>query len=369
METLQIADVQNLPMVQNIVKVLFTGFLGFGLALFLTPWWTDFLYRNKIGIKIKSSDVNGEKLSFVSELHKVKAGTPTMGGVLLWVPVLILAFLSHFLFPYVAEWFDVNFIARLDFLKRSQVWLPLFTLAMAGFLGMVDDWQSVRGVGSNKGGGMRFLYRFWWLLLIASAGAWWFYAKLGWDILHIPAMGDFAIGMWYVPLFIFVILYTAVSSNETDGLDGLNAGVLTMAFSVFSVIAFMQNKVDLAAFCAVLVGCLLSFLWFNIYPARFFMGDTGAVALGTTLGVVAMLTNSIPVLFIVTLIYLFESGSVVIQLTSKKFFKRKVFLAAPIHHHFEALGWPEPKIVMRAWVITALCALLGLMVGILGMGK
>ncbi|MCX6763276.1 MAG: phospho-N-acetylmuramoyl-pentapeptide-transferase, partial [Candidatus Moranbacteria bacterium] len=187
--------------------------------------------------------------------------------------------------------------------------------------------------------------------------------------IHIPAVGDFSIGWWYIPLFIFIILFTAISSNETDGLDGLNGGVLIVAFASFGIIAFSQNKVDLASFCAAIAGALLAFLWFNIYPARFFMGDTGAISLGTTLGVIAMLTNSALVLFIIVFIYVVESGSVLIQLTSKKLLKRKIFLAAPIHHHFEAKGWPETKVTMRFWIITMITALIGVIVGILGMGK
>ena len=312
--------------------------------------------------------MSGDKLTFVSKLHAWKAGTPTMGGVIVWVSVLILAFASEWIFPWVAMLFDINFIARLDFLKRSQTWLPLFTLVTAGILGLLDDYMSVRGTGTNKGGGMRFLFRFWWLFAIAGLGAWWFYSKLGWDTLHLPALGDFTIGWWYIPLFLFVILFTAISSNETDGLDGLNGGVLLMAFSSFALIAFVHNKIDLASFCAAVSGALLAFLWFNVYPARFFMGDTGAVSLGTTLGVVAMLTNSALVLFVIVFIYVLESGSVALQLFSKRFFGKKIFLAAPLHHHFEAKGWPEPKVVMRAWIFTALTALLGVIIGIVGMG-
>jgi len=215
---------------------------------------------------------------------------------------------------------------------------------------------------------MRFAKRIYWLIAISATGAWWFYFKLGWDQIHIPAIGDFSIGWWYIPVFILVIIITAVSSNETDGLDGLNGGVLLIAFSSFAIISFAQNKVNLAAFCVAIAGALLAFLWFNIYPARFFMGDTGAMALGTTLGVVAMLTNSALVLFIIVFIYLIESGSAAIQLLSKKFLGRKVFLAAPLHHHFEAKGWPEPKVVMRAWIFTALTAVIGVIIGILGMG-
>lgn len=365
---MEVAQIQTVPEIVNVLKVLATGLLSFLLAFLLTPVWTDFLYKYKIGIKIKTASVQGDKLTFVNRLHAAKAGTPTMGGLIIWLPVLILAFVSHFSFPAIAQWTDTNFIARLDFLRRSQVWLPLFALAMAGVLGLFDDYMSVRGCGRNKGGGMRFIMRFWWLLAISGSGAWWFHDKLGWDKIHIPALGDFSIGWWYIPLFIFVIVFSAISSNETDGLDGLNGGVLLMAFSAFAVIAFVQDKTDLAAFCAAIAGALLSFLWFNVYPARFFMGDTGAMALGTTLGTVAMLTNSFIALFIIVFIYVLESGSVVIQLFSKRFFHRKVFLAAPLHHHFEAKGWPEPKITMRAWIFTLLTAVLGVVVGIYGMG-
>lgn len=369
METIQIAQIQSIPNIINVLKVLTTGLLAFLIAFALTPLWTHFLYRYKFAIKIKKTSVNGEQLTFVNKLHAGKAGTPTMGGVIVWASVLILVLLSHTLFPFIADWTNTNFIARLDFFKRSQVWLPLFVLVTAGILGLFDDYMSVRGTGTNKGGGMRFAFRFWWLFAIAGLGAWWFYEKLGWDKLHVPAVGDFTIGWWYIPLFLFVILFTAISSNETDGLDGLNGGVLLIAFSAFSLIAFVHNKMDLAAFCAALAGALLAFLWFNIYPARFFMGDTGAIALGTTLGVVAMLTNSALALFVIVAIYSLESGSAALQLLSKKYFGRKIFLAAPIHHHFEAKGWPEPKIVMRAWIFTALTALIGTMIAILGMGK
>lgn len=366
---MQIAQIQTIPEMVNLIKVLVTGALAFFLAFMFTPLWSSILYKYKIGIRIKEKSVDGKKLEFINKLHAQKTGTPTMGGVIIWFSVLILIFSSHYIFPIIAKWIGVNFFARLDFLSRPQVWLPLFVLVASGILGLFDDFMSVRGWGKNKGGGMRFALRFWWLISIAIAGALWFFYKLQWDQIHVPAIGDFSIGFWYIPLFVFVIIFTAVSSNETDGLDGLNGGVLLMAFSSFSIISFLQNKVDLASFCAAVGGALLAFLWFNIYPARFFMGDTGAMALGTTLGVVAMLTNSALVLFIIVFIYVLESGSAAIQLLSKKIFKRKVFLAAPLHHHFEAKGWPEPKVTMRAWIFTAVTALLGVIIGILGMGK
>jgi phospho-N-acetylmuramoyl-pentapeptide-transferase len=365
---MNIYQLQNISEVVNVLKILVTGFMAFVLAFVLTPLWTHILYKYKIGIKIKDNSVSGDKLTYVSELHKGKNGTPTMGGVLVWFSVAVLVLASHYIFPFWGKLVGMNFIARLDFFNHAQVWLPLFALVTAGLLGLFDDWRSVCGKGGNKGGGMRFIYRFGWLILIAALGAWWFYFKLGWDVIHIPATGDYSIGLWYIPLFIFVILYGAISSNETDGLDGLNGGVLLIAFGSFSILSFLQNKMDLAAFCAALAGALLAFLWFNIYPARFFMGDTGAVSMGATLGVIAMLTNSVIPLFIITFLYILESSSVVIQLLSKRYFGKKVFLAAPLHHHFEALGWPETKVTMRAWIFTLVMAIMGVIIGILGAG-
>ncbi len=356
------------PEIENVLKIMLTGVIAFVVAFLFTPVWTHFLYKYKIGIKIKKTGVQGDSLQHVSNLHAQKAGTPTMGGVIVWMSVLILILSSEYIFPFFADVLDSVFIERLDFFSRKQTWLPLFALVTTGVLGLFDDVMSVRGWGSNKGGGMRFAARFWWLFAIAALGSWWFYAKLGWDVIHVPAVGDFSIGLWYIPLFIFVILFMAFSSNETDGLDGLNGGILTMAFTAFTIIAFAQNKMDLAAFCLAISGALLAFLWFNVYPARFFMGDTGAISLGATLGVVALLTNSVFVLFIVVFVYVLESGSAFIQIVSKKFLKRKIFLAAPIHHHFEALGWPEPKVTMRAWIFTAVMVILGLIIGIIGMG-
>ncbi len=365
---MEFAQIQTIPEVVNVLKVMATGVLAFMFAFLFTPLWTHILYRYRIGIKIKTHSVDGEQLTHVSTAHAHKSGTPTMGGVIVWLTIGVLVLASHYVFPLIAQWLDTNFIARLDFFSRKQVYLPLFALIAGGILGLCDDIASVRGWGQNKGGGIRFAMRFWWLFVIALLGAWWFYVKLGWDVLHVPGVGDFSIGLWYIPLFVFVILFAAISSNETDGLDGLNAGVLSIAFSAFAMIAFAQNKVDLAAFCIAVSGALTAFLWFNIYPARFFMGDTGAMALGTTLGVVAMLTNNALVLFIIVFIYVLESGSVAIQLTAKRFLGRKIFPATPIHHTFEAIGWPEPKIVMRAWVFTMITATVGVIVALFGMG-
>ena len=365
---MQIAQIQTIPEVLAIAKVVTLGVFSFGLAMILTPLLAHFLYKYKIGIRIKDKSVDGDKLTYVSKLHAHKAGTPTMGGILVWGTVLILAGVMSVLAPFFSEKLGSVWISRLDFVSRSQTWLPLFALAATAILGLADDVMSIKNIGKNKGGGMRFLWRLVWLIIISAGGAWWFFSKLGWETIHVPAVGNFELGFWYFPFFIFVIVAMAISSNETDGLDGLNAGILIQGFISFAIISFFQERMDLAAFCAVVAGALLAFLWFNFYPARFFMGDTGAVALGATLGVVALLTDSVLGLPFVVSIYVFESLSVAIQLSAKKFFKRKVFLAAPIHHHFEGIGWPETKVTVRFWIINAAIGMIGLLIGIIGGG-
>jgi len=361
---MKFADITTIPAAMAALKIWILGTLSFVIAILWTPALTHFLYKYKIGVKIKKTSVDGQKAPIYHGLHKDKSGTPSMGGALVWMTVLFLAVFMYFVTPF----FSAKIITRLDFLSRSKTWLPFFALISAAILGAFDDIFSVRGWGTNKGGGIRFLYRFGWLVAIAIAGALWFYFKLDYSSVHIPGIGDLELNLWYIPFFVFVVLATAFSSNITDGLDGLNGGILLIAYAAFGVIAFAQNKIDLAAFCAAIGGALLAFLWFNIYPARFFMGDTGAVSLGATLAVIAMLTNSVLVLPIICLVYVVEAGSVIIQLTSKKLFGKKIFLSTPIHHHFEALGWPETKVTMRAWILTGVTAGIGLIIGILGMG-
>jgi len=237
-------------------------------------------------------------------------------------------------------------------------------LVAAALVGLVDDILNVRGIGS-KGGGLRMRHRLLLYTFIAIVGALWFFFKLDWDLIRVPFVGNFQIGWWYIPVFVFIIVATGFSVNEADGLDGLVGGLLLFAFAAFGAIAFIQGKFDLATFCGVICGCLAAFLWFNIYPARFFMGDTGAMSLGVTLGVIAMLTNSSLLLPIICLLLVIESLSVIIQVVSKKIRKKKVFLSTPIHHHFEAKGWPEPKVVMRFWVIAGITAVVRLVVALL----
>jgi len=342
-----------------ITKIFVLTTMSFLLAIIWTPVLIHYLYKFKIGKKIR----NELETPIFSKLHQSKSGTPTMGGILIWMTVLILALL----FFYLGKIFDNSVFEKLNFLSRPQTLLPLGALIASALVGLFDDWLNIKGVGAH-GGGLRIRYKLFIYTLIAMVGAWWFYFKLDWDVIHVPFIGNYVIGFWYVPIFIFVIVATAFSVNEIDGLDGLAGGTLLAAFGTYGAIAFVQGKHDLAAFCGVIVGALLAFLWFNINPAKFFMGDTGAMSLGVTLGIIAMLTNYALLLPIIGFLFIVEALSVIIQMISKKIRKKKVFLSAPIHHHFEAKGWSEPTIVMKFWVISGVTAVLGLILALLDKG-
>jgi len=339
-----------------IVKILALSTVAFALTMAWTPGFTHFLYKYKLGKSIR----DGGLTPIFTKLHLKKSGTPVMGGVLVWGTTLVLALAFGWIWT---VWPD-GFLGHLNFLTREQTLLPLGALVASALVGLVDDYLNVKKIGPH-GGGLQMRHRLLIYTAIAVVGAWWFYFKLDWDLLHIPFLGDFNIGWWYIPFFILVIVSTSFSVNQTDGLDGLAGGSLLTSFAAFSVISLLQGKVDLAAFCAVIAGALLAFLWFNINPARFFMGDTGSMSLGVTLGIVAMLTNAALFLPIIGIVFVVEALSTLLQMTSKKLRKKKIFKSSPIHHHLEAIGWPEPKIVMRFWVISMVSSGLGLALVIL----
>lgn len=336
----------------EIISILLLTTISFIAAVLMTPLLTSVLYRHHLGKRIR----NDGSTPVFSSLHEKKSGTPTMGGIMIWLTTALLAVILYV----IAQVTDEATAGHLNFLSRSETLLPLGALVASALVGLVDDIYDVRHKGTK--GGLTVRFRLMLYTIIAAVGAWWFVAKLDWTTIHVPFWGNFDIGLWYIPLFILVIVATSFSVNEIDGLDGLSGGTLLAAFFAVGAIAFLQGRYDLATFCGVLIGALLAFIWFNIPPARFYMGDTGAMSLGVTLGVVAMLTNSALLLPIIGFTLVIESLSVIIQVASKKLWGKKVFLSAPIHHHLEASGWPESKIVMRFWVISAVMAVLALIV-------
>lgn len=334
--------------VVNVVRIFVVAALAFFVNLVFTFFWTKVLLKYfRPGKEIEKKDT-----PIFNSLHKKKERTPTMGGLPIWVTVLFLTAL----FAVLSYTID-GFWSRVNFLSRSQTLLPLGFLVLAGLVGMADD-----VLGIFKRGGLSFKKRILLYTVVAIVGAWWFYFKLDRDTLNIPFLGDVVIGWWYAVYAVFIIIATAFSMNETDGLDGLSGGVFLTIFAAMTAIAFDQGRMDLAVFLMAIMGALIAFLWFNIFPAKFFMGDTGVMALGFVVGIVALLTNTSLLLPVIAIIPLVESSSVIIQTLSKKICKKKIFISTPIHHTFEALGWPETQVTMRFWMISAIGAIIGLII-------
>ncbi len=319
---------------------------AFILAMMLTPIYTYAAYRFKFWKKQRETSTTGEKLMVFVKLHKQKfqRNIPTMAGC---IGVLAIATVT---------------LANLD---RGQTWLPLAGLLGGAFVGLLDDIINIRGDGKGVAG-LRSEVKFMMITALGLGLGWFFFAKLGYTSVHLPFAGVLEIGWLMIPLFAFAVVATGNAVNISDGLDGLAGGLLALSFSAFGVIALLQGQFYLAGFCFTVVGALLSYLWFNIYPARFFMGDVGSFAFGVALGVVAMLTNTLFLLPIIGIIFVVEAGSSLIQIVSKRVFHRKIFTSAPIHHHFEAAGWPETKVTMRFWVIGAVAALVGVYLAVAG---
>lgn len=332
----------------TLVRILLLGFLGFILSMLITPIYTTLAYKYEWWKKPREKSVTGEIASVFNKLHaaKHKRLIPTMAGVIFVVSTVIVTLLFN--------------------LERTETWLPLAAFAGAGLVGLLDDVINIRGTGKGVAG-LPSKLKLLLTTIIALIGGWFFYFKLDVSSVNIPFYGDMAIGWLVIPLFVLVVVATANAVNISDGLDGLAGGLAVSAFAAYAVIALLEQRYGLSAFCMTIVGALLSYTWFNIHPARFFMGDVGSFALGTALGVVAMLTDTVFILPVIGLLFVVEAGSTLLQILSKKLrHGKKIFKIAPIHHHFEASGWEETKVTMRFWVIGQVTGVLGLMLYLLG---
>ena len=331
----------------TLVRILVLGFCGFALAMALTPVYTTVAYKREWWKKQRTDAWSGGKATVYAKLHAAKHNrhVPNMAGLIFVTAVTVVTVVSN--------------------LNRGQTWLPLAGMLAAGAIGLADDVMNIRGTTAIAG--MQAKLKFGLYSFVALAGGWWFYEKLGVHSVYLPGIHAWHIGVFVIALFWFVVVATANSVNISDGLDGLAGGLLASSFGAYTIIAGIEGKYALAAFCLTVVGALLSYTWFNIYPARFFMGDVGSFALGTALGIIAMQTDTIYVLPIIGFVYVMETGSVIINRLSRKLrHGKKVFLSSPIHHHFEALGWPETKVTMRFWILGQIGAVIGLAVFLLG---
>ncbi len=332
----------------TVVRIFGLTFFSFVLSMLITPLYTTLAYRHQWWKKPREQAITGETATVFQSLHaeKHKRLIPTMAGMIFVLAISIVTIAAN--------------------LNRTETWLPLAALAGAAGIGLLDDVVNITGQGRGVAG-LPSRLKFLLTTIIALIGGFYFYFKLDVVSIYVPWYGNLHIGWLIIPLFVLVLVSTANAVNMTDGLDGLAGGLAAIAFGVYTVIAFLEHRFGVAGFCMTIVGALLSYTWFNIFPARFFMGDVGSFALGTALGVVAMLTNTMVLLPVIGLVFVAEAGSTLLQILSKKLRNgRKIFKVAPIHHHFEASGWPETKVTMRFWVLGQVVGVLGLILFLLG---
>jgi phospho-N-acetylmuramoyl-pentapeptide-transferase len=355
-------------MEMTVLKVFIPTAIAFAIGMLITPLVTHYLYAHRVWKKKSGKGIGygGGETPFFDTLHKEKdTNTPRMGGIVIWASVFLtvtLIWVFHTIAP-------DTFIGSLNFFSRSQTWLPLFALLVGAIVGFIDDYLVVRGTGSHFAGGLPLWYRLLVVSLTALFSAWWFYEKLGVHEVALIGYGPVDLGIFFIPFFIVVSLFIYASSI-IDGIDGLSGGTFMFIFTAYTGIALFQNQIDLAALCATIVGGILAFLWFNIPPARFYMTETGIMALTMALTTVTFMTDvlgggeGVSVLPVIGFLLVATVLSDVIQVFSKKVFGKKVFLIAPLHHHFEAIGWPGHKVTMRYWVLGFVMAIIGVLLAI-----
>lgn len=357
-------------MVIDVIKVFVPAITAFALGILFTPFLTHYLYKYKAWKKKSTSvSIDGSPAPISQKLHNdEKKKTPRMGGIIIWASAAITT-LFFWLLAYV---WPNELTTKLDFLSRDQTWIPLFTLMLGALVGLIDDLYAITERPDYRAGGLSLKTR----LLIVSAAAlflgWWFWDKLDVTTIGIPFGTPLEIGVLVIPLFILISL-GLYASGVIDGIDGLSGGVFGSVFAAYAIIAFFQSQFNVAAFAAAIAGAILAFLWFNIPPARFYMSDTGSMALTLALAAIVFMTDSLGdgigvfALPVIGLLLVVTVLSNIIQVASKKFRNgKKVFKVAPLHHHFEAIGWPSYKVTMRYWIFSIMCAIVGVAFALIG---
>lgn len=347
-------------MIINAIKIFLPTTLTFIIGIAITPWLTSYMYSRKLWKKNNRAQEHDITNGHFSTIHDgaAEVSTPRVGGVIIWLSVLICISLMWI----ISKVFPSDLSHKLDFFSKNQTLVPLAALLFGSLIGLVDDLLQVRGSIAGKSSdvlGNRWV-KIAMLTAIGLLVSAWFYFKLGATGIAIPFIHPlFNLGILFIPFFIIVLL-AVFSTSVIDGLDGLAGGVLSVVFAAYAVIAFGQQQIDIAAFCGVISGGILAFLWFNVPPARFYMGETGMIGLTVVLTVIAFLTNTVLLLPIIALPLTATAVSVVVQVIAYKYCgHRRVFKIAPLHHHFRALGWSKEKVVMRYWIVSIISAFIG----------
>jgi phospho-N-acetylmuramoyl-pentapeptide-transferase len=345
----------------TLLKVIAPALCAFVIGILITPIVTHFLYKYRVWKKQGGKTAIGGHAA--TEFNRIKGAgetkTPRMGGIVIWASTaLTIGFLGL-----ATWWWPDSFLASMNFLSRSQTWIPLSVLLLGAGIGWLNDFYDV----THQGTGLSLRIRLLCISLMSGGIGWWFFTKLGVTSIAIPWLPELTLGWIVIPFFIALSL-ALYASGVIDGIDGLSGGVFAAVFSAYAGVALINGQFDLAAFCLTLVGSILAFLWFNIPPARFWMTETGSMPLTLTIAVVALMTDTlggghgVALLPLIALPLVVTVLSNIIQLGYRRATGRKFFRVAPLHHHFEAIGWPSEKVTMRYWVISIICALLGVVV-------
>ncbi len=346
----------------NAIKILIPVILSFVSGILITPILTHYFYKYKLWRRVSRTHT-GTQPAFIAIHDGVsETKTPRVGGMIVWMSVIFTLLLIWI----IGLFWGSGVEDQLNFISRKETLLPFFTLITASIIGLGDDFIQIFATGklANDPIKLRFI-KIGIILLLGLIIGWWFYSKLGIDYLFVPNYGFITLGVFFLPFFILIML-AVFSSSVIDGIDGLSGGVLASIFAGYAVITFAQGQYDLSTFCAVVTSGILAFLWFNIPPARFYMGETGMIGLTVTISVIAFLTNTVLLLPIIAFPLFITSLTSIIQMLSRRFRNgKKVFLVAPLHHHLEALGWPKYKVTMRYWVISIITTSMGVVIALL----
>lgn len=347
-------------------KVLLPAVLSFVIGVSIAPSVIRFLNRRKLWKKKNvAKTIDGKEATITASLHNdEKDPVPRMGGSVVWLAV----FATTLLVWLISRVYPTPLTEKLEFISRNQTWLPLFAMAVGAVVGGLDDLLVVEAfkgrLNSYIGGGLSFPVRLLAVSLLGVFAGWWFYVKLGVHHIHVPFYGSIEIGGLLFILFFVVVTIATFSTGVIDGVDGLSGGVMSSVFTAYGMIAYSHGQVNIAAFCFVVVGAIMAFLWFNVPPAKFYLSETGMLGLSLSLSVVSFLTDAVLYLPIIAFPLMITTISVILQLSWKKIFGRKLFLVAPLHHHFQAIGWSSSQVTMRYWIVSYLCAVLGVIVAL-----
>lgn len=351
-------------MESNLINVLVPALMAFTIGIVITPIVTHFLYKCKAWKKQggKTSMYGTEATVFNELKGKDEHKTPRMGGIVIWGSVLLTLGVTYAFSALT----DSELLNGLDFLSRSQTLIPTATLVAGALIGLLNDFYDV----THKGRGLRLSVRLTLITILAGSLGWWFYDKLDITTINIPFTNGFELGILIIPFFILLTI-AIYASGVIDGIDGLSGGVFASIFAAYAGISLVQGQLDLATFCATVVGAILAFLWFNIPPARYWMTETGTMSLTLALATVVFMTDAlgegygISLLPIVGFPLVATVASNVLQIGYRKVTGKKLFKIAPLHHHFEAIGWPSYKVTMRYWIISIICASIGVILATL----